>query len=282
MLPRLRGGEVNGLAMLSVVIPARNEAASLPQLVEEVSGVLQFLCNRAVLRPLADFEILVVDDGSEDQTRWVLRELVGTYPGVKGIVLARSLGQSVATLAGIRAATGSWIATLDADLQDDPKDLVRLWDALRGYDAALGWRTTRADTWLKRAISCCANWARNCLLHQSIRDSGCSVRIFSRELALRLPAFRGMHRFFGSLMLREKCRIVQMSVRHRSRPHGRSHYNLWNRSLQVIVDLFGVAWLMYRPVQYQIHETLDCGASRSEFTPSVPKRAAERTLSAIP
>ena len=157
------------------------------------------------------------------------------------------MGQSAATVAGIRAARGNWIATLDADLQNDPADLVRLWNALPGHDAALGWRLNRQDVWSKRLISRWANLVRNLLLGQSIHDSGCSVRIFRREMALRLPVFRGVHRFLGPLFLREGCRLIEVPVHHRPRPHGQSHYNFWNRSLQVVLDLFGVAWLMRPP-----------------------------------
>ena len=89
------------------------------------------------------------------------------------------------------------------------------------------------------------------VLGQSIRDTGCSVRIFPRDLALRLPCFDGVHRFVGPLLLREGCRLVQVPVYDRPRPHGRSHYNLWNRSFEVVLDLFGVAWLMHRPLRCQ-------------------------------
>ena len=152
-------------------------------------------------------------------------------------------------MAGIRAARGNWIATLDADLQNDPADLIRLWRALPGHDAVLGWRVKRQDVWSKRLISYWANLLRNKVLGQSIRDTGCSVRIFPRALALRLPTFNGMHRFFGSLLLREGCRLVQVPVHHRPRSHGRSHYNFWNRSFQVVIDLLGVIWLMHRPLR---------------------------------
>jgi hypothetical protein len=111
---------------------------------------------------------------------------------------------------------------------------------------------TRQDVWSKRLISRWANRVRNRVLGQSIRDTGCSVRVFPREVALRLPMFRGGHRFFGPLLLREGCSVVQVPVSHRPRPHGASHYNLWNRSLRVVVDLLGVAWLMRRDVRYQV------------------------------
>jgi hypothetical protein len=144
------------------------------------------------------------------------------------------------------------VATLDADLQNNPADLATLWNALPGHDAALGWRTTRADVWSKRLISRWANRVRNGVLGQAIRDTGCSVRIIDRERALRLPMFRGAHRFLGPLLLREGCRLVQVPVSHRPRSHGASHYNVWNRSLRVVVDLFGVAWLMRRPIRYRV------------------------------
>jgi glycosyltransferase involved in cell wall biosynthesis len=251
-----REGPEAAPSFLTVVVPAKNEAASLPQLVEEIARALRPLPDFS-RRPLAGFEIMVVDDASTDRTPEVLRALADDYPELRGLVLADGVGQSSATLAGIRAARGDWIATLDADLQNDPADLVRLWEALPGHDAALGWRVERHDVWSRRVISRWANRVRNGLLGQSIRDTGCSVRIFPRAVALRLPAFRGVHRFFGPLLLREGCRLVQVPVGHRPRPHGRSHYNLWNRSIQVVVDLLGIAWLLRRPLQYRVIEAWD-------------------------
>jgi glycosyltransferase involved in cell wall biosynthesis len=243
--------------VLSIVVPAKNEAESLPQLVDEIARAVRPLCDDdgSAGPRLGGFEILVVDDGSTDATPSVLRRLNHDYPELRPITLARNAGQSAATAAGFRAARGDWVATLDADLQNDPADLAALWKALPGYDAALGWRAKRRDVWSKRVISRCANEVRNRVLGQSIRDTGCSVRIFPREMALRLPMFYGSHRFLGPLLLREGCRIVQLPVNHRPRPHGRSHYNLWNRSIRVVVDLFGVAWLLRRPVRYEVAST---------------------------
>ena len=205
----------------------------------------------AVGRPRLDgFEVVIVDDGSTDDTAEVLTGLPNEYPELRPIRLTRNVGQSAATVAGFREASGEWVAVLDADLQNRPEDLATLWDALPGHDAALGWRTKREDVWSKRIISRWANRVRNWVLGQSIRDTGCSVRIFRREMALRLPMFHGSHRFLGPLLLREGCRIVQVPVTHRPRVHGTSHYNFWNRSIRVVVDLLGVAWLIRRPIRY--------------------------------
>jgi glycosyltransferase involved in cell wall biosynthesis len=235
--------------LLSVIVPAKDEAASLPQLVEEIVRALDPLREQG---ELDDFEVLIVDDGSTDATPAALRWLAACYPELRTIRLAETAGQSAATAAGLRASHGDWIATLDADLQNDPADLARLWAALPGYDAALGWRVDRRDDWSRRVISCWANRVRNQVLGHAIRDTGCSIRIFPRDLALRLPLFQGVHRFLGPLLLREGCRIVQVPVNHRPRAHGRSHYSLRNRSLRVVVDLLGVAWLLRRSIRYRV------------------------------
>lgn len=262
---------------LSVVVPAKNEAASLPQLVDEIARALRPLQS---LRPgangarLAGFEIVVVDDGSTDATPAVLRRLADETPELRPIRLLRNVGQSAATAAGLRAARGDWVATLDADLQNDPADLAALWDALPGHDAALGWRARRQDVWSKRVVSRWANRVRNRVLGQSIRDTGCSVRIFPRATALRLPMFQGSHRFFGPLLLREGCAIVQRPVNHRPRPHGASHYNVWNRSIRVVVDLFGVAWLLRRDLRYEVAAEPVPESLGAIPSPHLPRRVA--------
>jgi dolichol-phosphate mannosyltransferase len=257
---RTRGGLPDlGGDYLSVVVPSKNESASLPALVEEIVAALRPLMDRDRDRAggsrLSGFEVVVVDDGSTDETPSALRRLQDHYPELRPLRLASNVGQSAATAAGFQFARGNWVATLDADLQNDPADLAHLWDALPGHDAALGWRVKREDVWSKRVISTCANRVRNWVLGQSIRDTGCSVRIFPRAVALRLPAFNGMHRFFGSLLLREGCRLVQVPVHHRPRCHGRSHYHFWNRSFQVLIDLVGVFWLMHRPLRCRVIPT---------------------------
>lgn len=258
-------------SVLSVVVAAKNEAPNLPQLIQEIARALRPLCRRAA-SGLSGFEVVVVDDGSTDGTQQVLLELSEVYSELRWATLATTTGQSSATVTGILVARGNWIATLDADLQNDPADLVHLWNALPGHDAVLGWRTTREDVVSKRLISMGANWVRNAVLGQSIRDTGCSVRIFPRVSALRLPLFHGMHRFIGPLLLREGCKLIQVPVKHRSRVSGRSNYNLWNRSFCVVIDLLGVLWLMRRPVQYHVipnrQSGIAAGSSQPEDTVS--------------
>jgi glycosyltransferase involved in cell wall biosynthesis len=256
-----------------VVVPARDEAASLPRLVAEIADALRPLCDssEAIPRRLGGFEVVIVDDGSTDETRAVLEGLRGAYPELEPLSLVSGAGQSAAVAAGFRIARGDWVATLDADLQNDPADLAALWSVLPGHDAALGWRVKRQDVWSKRVISRWANRARNRLLGQSIRDTGCSVRIFRRSMALRLPMFLGAHRFIGPLLLREGCWLIQVPVNHRARPHGASHYNFRNRSFKVVVDLLGVAWLMRRPARY---EAIEIRERSGTYSPPMHARTA--------
>jgi glycosyltransferase involved in cell wall biosynthesis len=259
--------------VLSIIVPAKNEAASLPQLVDEVVNAFRpLVARRAQGNRLDDFEILIIDDGSTDDSQAVLRRLAASTPELRPIRFARNAGQSAATACGFREARGDWVAILDADLQNDPADLASLWDVLPGHDAALGWRVKRQDVWSKRIISRWANRVRNAVLGQSIIDTGCAVRIFPREVALRFPMFHGAHRFYGPLLIREGCRIVQRPVNHRSRPHGASHYNLRNRSIKVVVDLLGVAWLMRRPVRYELATVSADGSTSTSSTPHATTR----------
>jgi glycosyltransferase involved in cell wall biosynthesis len=269
----IESGAAGRSRSLSIIVPAKNESASLPALVEEVTRAFRPLVARAEGEgnPLDGFELIVVDDGSTDATPATLARLAERNPELRPIRFAQNAGQSAATLAGFRAARGGFVAILDADLQNDPADLARLWDALPGHDAGLGWRVKREDVWSKRIISRWANRVRNWVLGQSIRDTGCAVRIFPRDVAMRFPMFHGAHRFYGPLLIREGCKIVQIPVGHRPRPHGKSHYNIWNRSIKVIVDLFGVAWLMRRPVCYEVRPLLD------EAPIPAPHGAAART-----
>jgi len=227
--PIPEGASARG-GLLSIVVPAKDEAANLPQLVNEIVRAFRPLAARpGGPHKLDGFEVVIVDDGSTDGT-----------------------AESTATVAGFRASRGDWIGLLDADLQNPPADLAAMWDALPGFDAALGWRQDRQDKWSRRVLSRLANGLRNLVLGQAIRDTGCSVRIIARDLALRLPMFHGGHRFLGPLLLREGCRIVQMPVAHRPRARGKSHYHFGNRSVRVVVDLLGVAWLLRRPIRYEV------------------------------
>jgi dolichol-phosphate mannosyltransferase len=228
---------------VSVVVPVRNEAENVLPLVEEI---------HAALESRADFEVIYVDDGSTDATPDCLASAQARFPRLRVIRHERAYGQSTAIATGVRAARHPWIATLDGDRQNDPADLPRLLDALRpgrrapGLAMVVGWRTRRHDSALRRLSSRIANGVRARLLGDRTPDTGCGLKVFPRELFLRLPFFDHLHRFLPALVLREGGQVVSVPVGHRPRPAGVSKYGVHNRLWVGIVDLFGVMWLQRR------------------------------------
>jgi dolichol-phosphate mannosyltransferase len=232
---------------LSVVVPVRNEADNIARLVDEI---------HAALAGRVEFELIYVDDGSTDDTPQRLRDAARLWPRLRVLRHARSCGQSTAIATGVRAARHPWIATLDGDGQNDPADIPLLLDRVRagrrppGLALVAGWRTARQDTLVRRLSSRVANAVRGRLLGDHMPDTGCGLKLFPRELFLRLPFFDHMHRFLPALVLREGAQVAAVPVRHRERVAGRSKYGIGNRLWVGIVDLFGVMWLnrrMQRP-----------------------------------
>lgn len=227
---------------LSVVIPARNEAPNIAPLVGEI---------RAALDGRVDYEIIYVDDGSSDGTADAVRAVMRDFPRLRLIRHAQSCGQSAAVHSGIAAARSAWIATLDADGQNDPADIPILWEIARASPIAdklliAGFRQKRRDTVMKRLSSRVANAVRARLLGDNTPDTGCGLKLVRRELYLALPYFDHNHRFLPALVLRQGGRVQSLAVNHRPRQRGVSNYGLFDRLWVGIVDLFGVMWLQRR------------------------------------
>jgi dolichol-phosphate mannosyltransferase len=184
---------------LSIVIPVKNEAGNIAPLVAEIT---------AALDEHARYEIIYVDDGSEDATAAEIAHLQGSLPQLRLLRHAKSCGQSAAIRSAVKAARGTWIATLDGDGQNDPGDIPALWRIAQGSPAVpplliAGHRTRRQDSWSKRQASRLANAVRRRLLGDDTPDTGCGLKLFSRALFLDLPYFDHMHRFLPALVLRE-------------------------------------------------------------------------------
>ncbi|MBW2108528.1 MAG: glycosyltransferase family 2 protein [Deltaproteobacteria bacterium] len=237
---------------LSVVVPVHNEAENIASLVEEI---------RLVLENTYDYEAIFVDDGSTDQSPDILRRLQGKYPRLGIVRHSHHYGQSAALMSGVRAAVGSVIVTLDGDGQNDPRDIPRLLDVFSGLAGnqepvmVTGLRSRRRDTAWRRLCSRIANAVRSRLLHDETPDTGCGLKVFSRDLFMDLPAFDHMHRFLPALVQRAGGRVVSVEVNHRPRRHGRSHYRTLDRLWVGIVDLLGVMWLIRRNVIAQVERT---------------------------
>lgn len=229
---------------LSVVIPIYNEEENVPVLVEETCAVLRGSGGA--------FELLVVDDGSDDGSAERLHALRPTNPELRCMHMARRSGQSAALLAGLREARGAWIATMDGDLQNDPRDIRRLLDGMGDADAAVGVRSTRRDSRLRRFSSRIANGVRNRVTGDDIEDIGCSMKVFRRECAAAVPPFDGMHRFLPTLFRIAGYTVVQLGVNHRPRSRGRSKYGVWNRVFRSFYDLVAVRWMSRRYVRLEV------------------------------
>ncbi len=234
--------------LLSVVLPVYNESEAIAPVLRELIGVLDTAWP-------GQWEIVAVDDGSSDDTPAQLAALSREFPSLRPLSLARNSGQSAALWMGIRQARADWIATLDADGQNDPADLPRLYAARDNADAVFGHRAKRRDTLSKRWGSKLANAVRNAILREDIIDTGCAIKVFRRSLFDRLSPWNGMHRFLGSLFAMQRARIVQLPVNHRPRGAGQSKYTNWGRLQKTIRDLFAMRWLRARYVHVQLRDT---------------------------
>src|SRR5229473_4363 len=230
---------------LSVVIPVRNEAASLEELLRELTVTLGAWGR--------SYEIIVVDDGSTDESFAILSRLQAIDSRVRVIRFRRNFGQTAAFSAGFAHARGSLIVTSDGDLQNDPRDIPALVGKLeRGYDIVCGWRKARKDAFFSRLVpSMAANglisWATGVKLH----DYGCSLKVFRADVVKPLKLYGEMHRFLPAIASEMGVTISEVVVNHRARRHGRSKYGL-SRTFRVVLDLVtGKFLLSYstRPLQ---------------------------------
>ncbi len=248
----------------SIVLPVHDEADSLAVLWEELLAVLPRLG--------ATVEVIFVDDGSTDASADILRGLVKRDARVRLLRFERQTGLTAAFVAGLRAARGEILATMDSDLQNDPADLEVLLHHLDGADAAVGARLIRHDSWLKRISSGVANAIRNRVTHEDVVDSACSLRVMRRACLEAWPPYEGMHRFVPTLLRLAGHPVVVVPVHHRPRRFGRSKFTVRNRAFAAFLDLLAVAWMGRRRLRYHVVE--DVGGIGVE--PREPARDLER------
>jgi len=245
---------IPGIA-LSVVAPAHNEQDNIERLLDEVHRAADATARE--LGAPGSFEFIVVDDGSTDRTRELLVRAMADRPWLRVIAMTntpvgRGNGQSAAFHAGFRAARGALIAVLDADLQNDPADLVAMARMVRdqGADMVQGDRSAnRRDNIVRRWGSVVGRTFRRMILGDTIRDTGCSLRLMRREVALRLPLeFRGVHRFIPATARHMGYEVLEMPVTHRPRIAGETKYGMGivQRAIPGLVDCFAVRWMRNR------------------------------------
>lgn len=230
---------------LSVVVPVLNEEDNIAPLISEIRSSLDGVFN---------YEVIYVDDGSDDETPQRLARTAKDFNRLRIVRHKNTCGQSTALLTGVRAARSPWIATLDGDGQNNPADILRLWKRVyeehiqdtKGGLLVIGHRLKRRDNWLKRWSSKIANFVRARLLKDDTPDTGSGLKLFGRETFLQLPYFDHMHRFLPALVMRNGGRVISVAVSHRERERGKSKYGLHDRLWVGIVDILGVMWLQRR------------------------------------
>jgi len=235
---------------LSVVFPVFNEEENVPILLDEIAKALD---GRGWT-----YEIIAVDDGSRDRSLEVLRAEKAKHPTLRIITFEKNSGQTAALDAGWRAARGTYVVSLDADLQNDPADIPRMMKTIEEgrADMVIGVRVNRQDTWSRKMQSRIGNGVRNWLTRDQITDTGCSLKLARREAIEPVKLYTGMHRFLPTLVRMHGFKVVEMPVNHRPRQFGVSKYGAMNRAFRGLADCFAVRWMSRRVLNYRIREEL--------------------------
>lgn len=246
--------------LLSICVPVYNEQDSLPLLHEAICKVID--------PQQIDAELILVDDGSKDNSWNVIQELVKKDSRVRGLKFKFNCGETAASDAGLRNARGKYVMTMDADLQNDPVDIPAFLKAMEtGVDCVCGSRVAtrgKGDNFIRVASSRIANWVRNKLSDEEISDAGCTYRCIRRECLPSIKLYRGLHRFIPTLLKMEGYTVSEIPVSNNPRLHGESKYGVWNRLFKSFRDLLAIRWMKSRILGYRIDIEIDGAATASE------------------
>jgi len=220
---------------VSVVIPVHNEEENVELLYTALRTSLDALGKR--------YEIVVVDDGSRDETYPKLTSLAAEDPRLKLVELRRNYGQTAAMAAGFDHARGAVIVPMDGDRQNDPADIPRLLEKIdEGYDVVSGWRANRQDSFVRRVPSRVANWLIGRVTGVRLHDYGCTLKAYRAEVMSEMRLYGEMHRFLPALAYQAGARITEIPVTHHPRVAGKSNYGI-GRTFKVLLDLLTVKFL---------------------------------------
>jgi len=227
---------------LSIVIPVYNEEDNIGPLVARIA--------KAMAEWDGTVEILFVDDGSSDRTLELLKKAQQSCGQIRIAHFQKNLGQTAAMAAGFRLARGEAVATIDADLQNDPMEIPRLAGMLAEWDVVCGVRTQRKDTVWKRISSRIGNSFRNWMTGDNIIDTGCTLKAYRRECLDSLELYKGMHRFLPTLIRMRGYRVTQVPVSHHPRHAGTTKYGTWGRLVKGLEDVWAVRWMKKNHIEY--------------------------------
>ncbi|TAM81880.1 MAG: glycosyltransferase [Acidobacteria bacterium] len=228
---------------LSIVIPIYNEEGNIGPLVTRISEAMSGWEGTV--------EILFVEDGSSDRTLELLKESQAKDSRIRIAHFHTNMGQTAAMAAGFRLARGEILATLDADLQNDPMEIPRLAEMLDGWDLVCGVRTRRKDNLWKRISSLIGNAFRNWATGDNITDTGCTLKVYRRECLDGLELYKGMHRFLPTLIKMRGYRVTQVPVSHHPRFAGETKYGTWGRLVKGLEDVWAVRWMKRNHISFE-------------------------------
>ncbi|MBV9497000.1 MAG: glycosyltransferase family 2 protein [Acidobacteria bacterium] len=233
---------------LSVVFPVYNEEENVPLLLDEIAAALD--------GKGWTYEMVAVDDGSTDRSLAVLHAAKAKYPNLRVLALEKNSGQTAALDAAWRGARGTYVVSLDADLQNDPADIPPMMRKLEetGADMVIGVRVNRNDTWSRKVQSRIGNGVRNWITNDDVTDTGCSLKLAKRKAIEPVRLYTGMHRFLPTLVRHAGFKVVEMPVNHRARKYGVSKYGVMNRAARGLMDCLAVRWMGKRMLHYTVRE----------------------------
>ncbi|MFT4842194.1 MAG: dolichol-phosphate mannosyltransferase [Planctomycetota bacterium] len=248
--PNVDGAQMTDAALrFSLVIPIYNEEETVESMLAEVEEVLV---------SHGPFEALFVDDGSKDNSVALMRAFKKERGAswLRIVSLLNNCGQSAAVMAGVEQARGPIIATLDGDMQNDPRDIPSMLERVESgeCDACVGVRAKRQDTWTRRMSSRIGNGVRNVLTGDKVKDAACGIKVIRRAFFMRAPRFVGMHRFMATLVRYLGGKVIEQDVNHRQRFAGTAKYGIGNRMWKGLRDCFAMRWVRARLLMHEVRE----------------------------
>jgi glycosyltransferase involved in cell wall biosynthesis len=223
---------------LSIIVPFYNEDSNAATLIREIRAVTATWSDR--------YEAILIDDGSTDHTAAAIRNELFRWSEASLLQLFKNYGQAAALYLGMQAARGDYVILLDGDGQNDPQDIPRLLQALDEVDLVIGVRSNRQDSPPRLIMSRIGNAVRSRLLGDGIKDSGCGLKAFRREVVNAFIPIRTLYSFMPALAISAGYKVTQLPVRHRPRKSGKSKYGIRVFAWRPIVDLLGVWWFCRR------------------------------------
>jgi len=235
----------------SVLIPVKDEVENLTPLTQDLLKVM----HSHPLSQSRPFEIIFIDDGSTDGSSELMDRLATEHREVRVFHFDRNYGKTAALDAAFKQSSGDVIIHIDADLQQDNRDILSMLPLTERYDVVCGWRKDRQDNLVRKLSSRIANFVRNIFTRDDIHDTGCPLKIFRRPVLEQLYLFEGLHRFFPALALMHGFTITEVPVRHYPRIHGVSKFGVGNRLFKSLYDLVAVRWMHSRVLRYRFRSS---------------------------